>query len=125
MSRGIEGSLKIPRVWLLEAKVRSSPHLSPHATSNIVQANYALDDGDIFEAYELFLQAELYDAAHDLAVVELAPDAILRRDFELLQNLFAVFANHPVSGWHVRGKVSLFHSPERHEDVDPFTPSHP
>ncbi|KAG6888282.1 hypothetical protein C0995_009396 [Termitomyces sp. Mi166 len=90
MSRGIEGSLKIPKTWILEAK-----------------ANYALDNGDIFDAYELFLQAELYDTAHDLAVVELAPDAILRRDLELLQNLFTVFVKHPVNGWHVRGKIFL------------------
>ncbi|KAG6899672.1 hypothetical protein C0993_008026 [Termitomyces sp. T159_Od127] len=90
MSRGIEGSLKIPRTWLLEAK-----------------AYHALDNGDFFDAYELFLQAELYDAAHDLALVELAPDVILRRDFDLLQNLFAVFANHPINGWHVRGKIFL------------------
>ncbi|KAG6889187.1 hypothetical protein C0992_006104 [Termitomyces sp. T32_za158] len=90
MSRGIEGSLKIPRAWLLEAK-----------------AYHALDKRDIFDAYELFLQAELYDAAHDLALVELAPDAILRQDFGLLQNLFAVFSNHPVVGWHVRGKIVL------------------
>ncbi|KAG5716102.1 Nuclear pore complex protein Nup98-Nup96 [Termitomyces sp. T112] len=90
MSRGIEGSLKIPRTWITEAK-----------------ANYALDNGDIFDAYELFLQAELYDTAHDLAIVELAPDAILRQDFELLKNLFTIFVNHPVIGWHVRGKIFL------------------
>ncbi|KAG6908251.1 hypothetical protein DXG01_005585 [Tephrocybe rancida] len=90
MSRGMEGSLKIPRAWILEAK-----------------ANYALDKGDIFEAYELFLRAGLYDAAHDLAVMELAPDAVLRRDFELLQSLFGEFLMHPVNGWHARGKVFL------------------
>ncbi|KAG6826063.1 hypothetical protein H0H93_016841, partial [Arthromyces matolae] len=70
-------------------------------------ANHALDSGDIFDAYELFLQAELYDAAHDWAVLELAPDAILRRDFDLLRSLFSVFAKHSVTGWHVRGKVFL------------------
>ncbi|KAG6854537.1 hypothetical protein C0991_005449 [Blastosporella zonata] len=90
MTRGMEGSLKIPRAWILEAR-----------------ANYALDNGNIYDAYELFLQAKLYDAAHDLAVVELAPDAVLRRDYELLQSLFTKFLRHPVNSWHVRGKVFL------------------
>ncbi|KAG6844478.1 hypothetical protein H0H87_006614 [Tephrocybe sp. NHM501043] len=90
MTRGMEGSLRIPRAWILEAK-----------------ANYALDQGNIFDAYELFLQAGLYDFAHDLAVMELAPDAVLRKDFELLHSLFATFLSHPVNDWHIRGKVFL------------------
>ncbi|KAG6828595.1 hypothetical protein H0H92_007336 [Tricholoma furcatifolium] len=108
MARGLEGSLKIPRTWILEAR-----------------ANYALDSGNIFEAYELFLEAELYDAAHDLAVEELAPDVVLRRDFELLQSLFSNFVDHPVNGWHVRGKVYLdyvkimTYVPAREDDAVP------
>lgn len=76
---------------------------------------YALDQGDIFGAYELYLSAQLWNAAHDLAVLELAPDAILRRDIELLRELFEPFdldgRRDQVNGWFVRGKVralSLF-----------------
>ncbi|KAG5649895.1 hypothetical protein H0H81_001566, partial [Sphagnurus paluster] len=90
MTRGIVGSLKIPLPWVLEAKALN-----------------ALDKGEIYEAYELFLEAGLYNAAHDLAVLELAPDAIIRHDLELLKNLFVKFIGRQVDAWHVRGKVFL------------------
>ncbi|KAG5642363.1 hypothetical protein DXG03_002960 [Asterophora parasitica] len=90
MTRGVVGSLKIPLHWVLEAK-----------------ALYALDRGEIYEAYELFLSAGLYNTAHDLAVLELAPDAVIHRDYELLKSLFVKFSGDTVEGWHVRGKVFL------------------
>ena len=75
------------------------------------QAIHALDQGEVYEAYELYLLAGMYTAAHDLAVMELAPDAIIRKDLELLQELFDRISGHPVDGWHSRGKVSgLFFS---------------
>ena len=70
------------------------------------QALHALDCGKVYEAYELFLSAGSYNLAHDLAVLELAPEAILRRDFELLKSLFTRFVGRPVEGWHLHGKVS-------------------
>lgn len=66
---------------------------------------HALYKGNVFEAYELFLSAGLYNPAHDLAVLELAPDAVIRKDLELLKELFAKFSERPVDGWHIRGKV--------------------
>ncbi|RDB27909.1 Nuclear pore complex protein Nup98-Nup96 [Hypsizygus marmoreus] len=90
MTRGIVGSLKIPMAWVNEAK-----------------ALYALDGGDVYEAYELFISASLYNQAHDLAVLELAPDAVLCRDFELLKSIFTKFVGRSVDGWHVRGKIFL------------------
>ena len=39
------------------------------------------------------------------AVRELAPDAVIRDDLELLKSLFEQFRDHPVDDWHVRGKV--------------------
>ncbi|KAF8888568.1 nuclear protein 96-domain-containing protein [Infundibulicybe gibba] len=90
MVRGIVGSLKIPMAWVDEAK-----------------AMLALDSGDIYTAYELYLSAGLYDAAHDLAVLELAPEAIIRRDLNLLQNLLDKFTDRAVDRWHIRGKVLL------------------
>ncbi|CDO77082.1 hypothetical protein BN946_scf184473.g26 [Trametes cinnabarina] len=90
VTRGLVGSLKIPMAWINEAK-----------------AIYALRSGNVFEAYELYLSAGLYDAAHDLAVLELAPEAVIREDLLLLRELFEVFDGRPVSGWNERGKVFL------------------
>ncbi|TFY79572.1 hypothetical protein EWM64_g4439 [Hericium alpestre] len=90
VTRGLAGSLKIPLAWVNEAK-----------------AIYALDSGDVYDAYILYLQAGLYQAAHDLAVIELAPEAVIRDDLQLLRSLFDKIAGHPVDGWHVRGKAFL------------------
>ncbi|KAI9069844.1 hypothetical protein FKP32DRAFT_1586561 [Trametes sanguinea] len=90
ITRGLVGSLKIPMAWINEAK-----------------AIHALRSGNVYEAYELYLSAGLYDAAHDLAVLELAPDAVIREDLLLLRELFEVFDGRPVTGWTERGKVFL------------------
>ena len=70
---------------------------------------YALNQGDIFRAYELYTSAGLYNLAHDLAVLELAPDAVIRRDLDLLKTLFVPFdkdgRRDKIDGWFVRGKV--------------------
>jgi hypothetical protein len=73
--------------------------------NNKIQAIYALNRGDVFEAYHLYIQAGMHGAAHDLAVFELAPEAVIRNDLELLQVLFERFVGHSVDGWHVGGKV--------------------
>ncbi|KAH9941590.1 nuclear protein 96-domain-containing protein [Epithele typhae] len=88
VTRGLVGSLKLPMAWINEAK-----------------AVYALDSGKVYDAYELYLAAGLYDAAHDLAVLELAPDAVIRQDLLLLRELFEVFNGRPITGWSLRGKV--------------------
>ncbi|KAF9489229.1 hypothetical protein BDN71DRAFT_1401891 [Pleurotus eryngii] len=90
MIRGIIGSLKIPMTWVNEAK-----------------AIHAYDNGRLYDAYELYCSAAAYNAAHDIAVVDLAPDAIIRKDLELLRDLFLRFEGKPVNGWHVRGKLFL------------------
>lgn len=71
------------------------------------QAIHAYDNGRLYDAYELYYSAAAYTAAHDIAVVDLAPDAIIRKDLELLRDLFVRFEGKPVSGWHVRGKLFL------------------
>ncbi|KAI0318527.1 nuclear protein 96-domain-containing protein [Amylostereum chailletii] len=90
MTRGLAGSLKIPLSWVNEAK-----------------AIHELSNGNVYEAYQLYLQAGLYNAAHEIAVLELAPEAVIRDDMELLKSLFEKIAGHPVEGWHLRGKVYL------------------
>ncbi|KAK7031341.1 nuclear pore complex protein Nup98-Nup96 [Favolaschia claudopus] len=89
-TRGLVGSMRIPMPWVQEAK-----------------AIHALHRDEIYEAYELYLSAGLYNAAHDIAVLKLAPDAVIRNDLSLLTNLFSRFNGRQVSGWHVRGKAFL------------------
>ncbi|KAJ7636026.1 nuclear protein 96-domain-containing protein [Mycena polygramma] len=89
-TRGIIGSLRVPMAWIQEAKATS-----------------ALYSNQVFEAYELYLSAGLYNAAHDIAVLKLAPDAVIRNDLTLLTSLFSRFNGRPVDGWHVRGKAFL------------------
>ncbi|KZV72700.1 hypothetical protein PENSPDRAFT_575693 [Peniophora sp. CONT] len=88
--RGLAGSLKIPLAWVNEAK-----------------GMYCYSQGDVWEAYELYMQAGIYGAAHDIAVLELAPEAVIRDDLELISSLFTRIAGHAVEGWHLRGKAYL------------------
>ncbi|GBE84451.1 hypothetical protein SCP_0604300 [Sparassis crispa] len=55
---------------------------SPKACPAIAWVAYAVDSGDVFGAYELYFRADLY-TAH-----ELAPDAVFRQDFFLLNEIF-------------------------------------
>lgn len=54
----------------------------------------------------------MYNAAHNLAVLELAPDAIIRQDLELLRSLFIRFDSDgkrdKIEQWFVRGKVRFY-----------------
>ena len=56
----------------------------------------------------------MYNAAHNLAILELAPDAIIRQDLELLRSLFIRFDSDgkrdKIEQWFVRGKVRFHHS---------------
>ena len=56
----------------------------------------------------------MYNAAHNLAILELAPDAIIRQDLELLRTLFIRFdgdgKRDKIEHWFVRGKVRFYHS---------------
>ncbi len=96
--------------WINEAKVCVSSvlHLQGNLTAQMCQAVHALASGNVYEAYELYLAAGMYNSAHELAVLELAPDAIIKDDLELLKDLFERIDGHAVDGWHVRGKVSSF-----------------
>jgi nuclear pore complex protein Nup98-Nup96 len=69
---------------------------------------YAMWNGDVYEAYDLYLSGKMWDAAHDLAVLELAPDAINRRDLDLLKGLLERFEGKEMEGWRDRGKVRHF-----------------
>ena len=115
--------LKIPLSWVNEAKVRKMHICNIQPPLNTMQAIYALDNGRLYDAYEFYLAAGLYDAAHDIAVLELAPDAVIRQDLMLIKDLFDVFDGRPVANWNERGKAGVyllletvsanFRSPER------------
>lgn len=79
----------------------------PQVSDTLRQALYAISQGKIFEAYELYMAAGLYQSAHDLAVVELAPEAVIRQDFELLTTLFERMVSQSIDGWHLKGKARL------------------
>lgn len=72
---------------------------------------YEHDCGNEYAAYELYITAQQYNAAHNIAVLELAPDAIIRKDYELLFNLFNPLATpgrrEKIDGWFVRGQIFL------------------
>ncbi|KAL1707103.1 nuclear protein 96-domain-containing protein, partial [Schizophyllum commune] len=88
--RGLLGSLHLPQAWVHEAL-----------------ATYAFDNDDMFTAYELYLSANCRDPAHDIAVRHLAPDAILRKDYLLLNELLEPFVGKPVEDWAIRGKILM------------------
>jgi len=69
------------------------------------QAIHAFSQNRVYEAFDLYVSAGLWNAAHDLAVLELAPDAVVRQDHELLRTIFGRLSGHPIDGWHLRGKV--------------------
>lgn len=72
---------------------------------------YEYDSGRFYAAYELYLSAQQYNTAHTLALYELAPDAIIKKDLDLLRDLFSPFDSDGrrdrVEGWFVRGKAGL------------------
>ncbi|KIJ52381.1 hypothetical protein M422DRAFT_202467 [Sphaerobolus stellatus SS14] len=83
-------SLKIPTEWIEEAK-----------------AYLAQYEGRTFDAYEHFLKADQQRIAHDIAVNDLAPDAIIRGELALLRALFRPFDPQAVDDWSFRGKLFL------------------
>ena len=103
--RGLVGSLKIPLAWINEAKV--CPNQTTHlpSTDILPQAIHAFSQNRVYEAFDLYASAELWNSAHDLAVLELAPDAVVRQDHELLRTIFSRLSGHPIDGWHLRGKA--------------------
>ncbi|KAF8895957.1 nuclear protein 96-domain-containing protein [Mucidula mucida] len=87
--RGLVDSLKLPMAWVNEA-----------------QAIHALSLSRPFDAYKLYLDARMWAPAHDIAVRELAPEAVIRRDINTLRELFSQFPAHErVEGWSIRGKL--------------------
>lgn len=81
-------TLKVPETWIYSAQA--------------VAAKY---NGDIWAEYQLLILAEQFGSAHEIAVLELAPEAILRNDMLLLRKLFEPFEPNQVAEWDAGGKV--------------------
>lgn len=60
-----------------------------------------------YEAYEQFLKAGDQLFAHDIAVFELAPEVVVREDFDFMIKLFESLDSSriPVQQWEEGGKV--------------------
>lgn len=78
----------------------------------VSQACLAQYEGRAFDAYEHFLKADEQRLAHDIAVNDLAPDAVIRGDLSLLRALFKPFDPQAVDEWSFRGKVCPYRSPD-------------
>lgn len=64
-----------------------------------------------YDAFEGFLQAGMNHQAHDIAVLEIAPDVVIRRDLDVLKNVFKRFTASDVvavEAWSLRGKVICY-----------------
>ncbi|KAF9066758.1 nuclear protein 96-domain-containing protein [Rhodocollybia butyracea] len=114
--RGLVGSLKIPLKWVKEAQAiyALNAFTLPSPSFSFISDPSSSSPHPAYTAYELFLAAGNLDRAHDIAVLSLAPDAVLRNDYELLKELFSPFipfSGDPdrgrVEGWYVRGKTFL------------------
>ncbi len=70
------------------------------------QANCARDQGRLYDEYQHLLDAGLYDRAHAIAVSSLGPEAVLRKDYDLVHRLFGVFVDKDVEAWNRGGRVS-------------------
>lgn len=95
--------LQIPIEWIFEA-----------------YADHACYAQDRFTEYRALLRAGLFSRAHDVAVIYLAPEGIVRHDFALILDLFAPFRAQKraeddvdlgeemeVPGWSTGGQVYL------------------
>ncbi|KAF8830523.1 hypothetical protein HHX47_DHR2000839 [Lentinula edodes] len=114
--RGLVGSLKIPLRWVKEAQAIYALNSFSPPPGHIVSTNHEPSSSShpAYVAYELFLAAGNLNRAHDIAVLSLAPDAVIRNDYDLLKEIFSPFVPFSgdsdqgrVEGWYVRGKAFL------------------
>ena len=66
----------------------------------------AKNNGQIFYEYDVLVAAKDFNAAHEIVVAELAPEAIIRGDLSLLRRLIAPFSPSIVVNWDVGGQVN-------------------
>ena len=70
------------------------------------RAHLAASKGDLFNVYRLQIEAGEHAAAHAIAARDLAPEAIIRGDHNLLLSLFAAFPpDVEIPGWLYGGQI--------------------
>lgn len=63
----------------------------------------------MYEAWDKYMLATMHPEAHEIAVLELAPDIVIRGDLHLLEHIFKAIHNHSkIDDWYVRGQVRRF-----------------
>ena len=75
-----------------------------------LQATYAFHEGDVYKAYELYVEGGVHRMAHELSVSYLAPEAVLCNDILLLRNLFFVLDKNIIPDWSFGGQVGFYFS---------------
>lgn len=59
----------------------------------------------------MFVEADEHKFACDIAVLELAPEVVIRQDYDLLRSIFRGLAPEKIDDWAIRGKVRFFPLP--------------
>jgi nuclear pore complex protein Nup98-Nup96 len=59
------------------------------------------------DAFQFYKQSGSTQTAHDIAVRDLAPDAILQEDVSYLKSMFADLQPREVQDWQLWGKVGV------------------
>lgn len=79
---------------------------------NIKKALHSRYNGQKYDEYKLLLKSQLFNEAHIVAVNSLIPEAIIRDDMNLLENLLQPFINPDVTvdHWSSCGKLLLDYS---------------
>ena len=104
----LRDQLKIPGSWIYEAKVCDFHWANLFVLNPILlEAILCQYHGKVFDAYKSYIRAGKPQIAHDVALDELAPEAVLRDDYELLKSLFVTFDPNDIKDWSFRGRVSL------------------
>ncbi|ORY52187.1 nuclear protein 96-domain-containing protein [Leucosporidium creatinivorum] len=83
-------TLKIPQTWLYAAQATAE--------------HYNLD---LWSEYRLHLAAEQWSQAHEIVVLHLAPEAVIRGDLGLVKRLLECVDERGVEGWEGGGKTFL------------------
>lgn len=101
-------SLQIPDSWVAMAKVLITSTISYLIINQDVQGSHYRSLGRQYQAYEEFVKADDQVFAHDIAVFELAPEIVIRENFDFMTKLFEPLdpSRIPVEQWEDGGKVS-------------------
>lgn len=73
--------------------------------THFLQACFLRYQGNAYEAYKGFIEAEEHKFACDIAILDLVPEVVIRQDYTLLHSIFHALKSDKIDDWSVRGKV--------------------